>query len=67
MKKYVVTCDICGKLLVPTNDAMPDSPKTHFESVKMTYIYDGKDANFDICPRCLKRMKRYLHGMRYKA
>ena len=60
MREEVVTCDICGRLLVPRHDAMPWSPSTQFDSVKITSIYDGKEANFDICPRCLKRMKRYL-------
>lgn len=60
-----VRCDICGKLLLPTNDGrMPDSFKTHFESVKLCYLWDGKVKNFDLCPRCFIRMKRYLkrHG-----
>ena len=60
MREEVVTCDICGKLLMPTHDAMPWSPAMQFDSVKITYIHNGKDANYDICPRCLKRMKRYL-------
>lgn len=60
MIEEVVTCDICGRLLAPTHDAMPWSPSMQFESVKITYIYDNKDANFDICPKCFKRMKRYL-------
>ena len=60
MRDNVVTCDICGQLLLPTHDKMPWSPKVHFESVKMTYVCDGKEANFDLCPRCLERMKRYL-------
>lgn len=60
MREEVVTCDICGRLLVPTHDAMPWSDSMQFESVKMSYINNGKVLNFDICPRCLKRMKRYL-------
>ena len=55
-----MTCDICRKLLMPTHDAMPWSPAMQFDSVKITYIHNGKDVNYDICPRCLKRMKRYL-------
>ena len=60
MREEGVTCDICGRLLAPTHDAMPWSPAMQFDSVKITYIHNGKEVNFDICPRCLKRMKRYL-------
>ena len=38
MREEVVTCDICGKLLAPTHDAMPWSPAMQFDSVKITYI-----------------------------
>ena len=63
-----IRCDICGKLLIPTLDGrMPDSMKTHFESVKVTYLIDDKEMAFDLCPRCLRRMKRYLkkHGSEF--
>lgn len=62
------TCDICGKLLLPTSkDEMPWDLKTHFESVKITYEYNGKETPWDVCPRCLRRMKRYLkkHGSEF--
>lgn len=60
MRHNDVTCDICGQLLLPTHDRMPWSEKVHFESVRMTYVYNDEEVAFDICPRCLKRMKRYL-------
>ena len=59
MREQIITCDFCGKLLLPTHNAMPDY-KTHTESLKMTYLYDDREMDFDICPRCLKRMKKYL-------
>lgn len=58
-------CDICCKLLLPTSDGrMPDSMNTHFKSVRMTFLCYGEGIQFDLCPRCLRRMKRYLkkHG-----
>lgn len=60
-----VTCDICGTLLLPTESGdMPWSPETHFDSVRIVYQYNEKDAGWDLCPRCVKRMKKYLrkHG-----
>ena len=60
MREEVVTCDICGKLLVPTHDRMPWCPAMQFDSVKITFVHDGKDAKYDICPWCMKRMKGYL-------
>ena len=60
MREQIITCDFCGKLLQQTHNDMPDSYKTNTESLKMTYIYDGREMDFDICPRCLKRMKKYL-------
>lgn len=60
MREQIITCDFCGKLLQPTHNAMPDSYKTETESLKMTYLYDDREMDFDICPRCLKRMKKYL-------
>lgn len=61
-------CDICGTLLLPTLDGrMPWSMKTHFESVRMIVLVDEKETPFDLCPRCLRRMKRYLkkHGSEF--
>ena len=60
MRKQIITCDFCGKLLQSTHNAMHDSYKTQTESLKMTYLYDDREMDFDICPRCLKRMKKYL-------
>lgn len=54
-------CDICGRLLLPTLDGrIPFDMKTHYESVKITFLIDGKEKPFDLCPRCLRHMKRYL-------
>lgn len=58
-------CDICGKLLIPTLDGKrPDSLKTHLDSVRVIWLWDEKEKSFDLCPRCERRMKRYLrkHG-----
>lgn len=69
MATFVETrCDICGKLLLPAADGnMPGSMKTHFESVKMFVLWDESAKPFDLCPRCLRRMKRYLkkHGSEF--
>ena len=56
-------CDICHKLLAATDNGIP-SLKTMLESVRMTLLCDGEGINFHLCPRCLRRMKRYLkkHG-----
>lgn len=59
MREQIITCDFCGKLLLSTHNDMLDY-KTHTESLKMTYLYDDREMDFDICPRCLKRMKKYL-------
>ena len=57
-------CDICGTLLLPSCKEMPWSMETYFESVNVTYVRNGESAGWDLCPRCVKRMKRYLkkHG-----
>lgn len=59
-------CDICGTLLVPSGKEMPWSAETHFGSVKVTYVWNGESADWDLCPKCVKRMKKYLkkHGER---
>lgn len=61
MREEIVACDICGALLMPTHDAMPWSADMQFKSVRITFVCDGKDANYDVCPPCMKRMKRYLN------
>ena len=60
MREQIITCDFCGKLLMSTHNDMLDSCKINTESLKMTYLYDDRGMDFDICPRCLKRMKKYL-------
>lgn len=52
-------CDICKRLLRPTDDAMP-TMKDHFHSVKITWNYTGGEKSVDLCPKCEKRMIRYL-------
>lgn len=62
-----VTCDICGKLLLPNGAEMPDSLKTTFKSVRIVYLYDEKRGpKWDLCPRCQKRMLRYLQKEGWK-
>ena len=62
-----VTCDICGKLLLPNEKETPDSMKTHFESVRIFYLINQKaEIQWDLCPRCVKRMKRYLQKEGWK-
>lgn len=56
----VLTCDICGKLLQSTPKFMCDSMTTEFQSVTVTIIWSGKDVSYDLCPKCKKRMERYL-------
>jgi len=52
-------CDICKRLLCPTDDAMP-TMKDHFYSVKITWNYTGGEKSVDLCPKCEKRMIKYL-------
>lgn len=61
------TCDICGTLLLPTEDDMPWSMATSFNSVRVHFLCDDKAAKWDICPRCQRRMFRYLkkHGSEF--
>ena len=53
-------CDICGRLRLRTHSAMAWGTKTQFMRVKVEYSYDGREEKFDICPRCMRHMKRYL-------
>lgn len=59
-------CDICGELLLPSGNKMPWSMEIHFDSVQVTYKWNGESASWDLCPQCVKRMKKYLkkHGAR---
>ena len=52
-------CDICGRLLAPTDNAMP-TMKDHFESVRIEWNFTGDTKHVDLCPRCEKRMIKYL-------
>lgn len=52
-------CDICGKLLESSSIGEP-SYNTRIYSVEWKYIYEGVSVECDLCPRCFKRMKRYL-------
>lgn len=52
-------CDICKRLLAPTDDEMP-TMKDHFHSVKITWNMTGGEKSVDLCPRCEKRMIKYL-------
>ena len=52
MRANVVTCDICGQLLQPTHNKMPWSENVHFENVKMMYVYNGEEVNFDALAVC---------------
>ena len=61
-------CDICGTLLLPTDDGrMPWSMKTHFESIRIVFLFNNRSKKYDLCPRCERRMKRYLkkHGSEF--
>lgn len=60
MRENVVTCDICKKLLLPTKNELPDSFKTHFHSVEVKLLWNEADIGYDVCPRCFKRMEKYL-------
>lgn len=53
-------CDICKRLLAPTDEEMPWSMKDHFHSVKITWNFTGNEKPIDLCPRCEKRMIKYL-------
>lgn len=52
-------CDICKRLLAPTHDEMP-TMKDHFDSVKITWNFTGGEKSVDLCPRCERRMIKYL-------
>lgn len=60
MRENVITCDICGKLVQSTPARMVESFGTEYKSVKITLLWNGADVGFDACPRCLKRMVKYL-------
>ena len=53
-------CDICKRLLAPTDDEKPLTMKDHFQSVKITWNMTGGTKSVDLCPRCEKRMIKYL-------
>ena len=59
MRDYSITCDICGKLLQPKGDLIPPF-KTVFNSVELKLIYSERNIQYDLCPKCMKRMERYL-------
>ena len=60
MRENIITCDICRKLLQSTASGMCDSFETEFESVTFTIIHNDKKVSYDLCPRCKKRMEKYL-------
>ena len=39
---------------------MCDGMTTEFQSVTVKIIWSGKDVSYDLCPKCKKRMERYL-------
>ena len=60
MREHIITCDICGKLLQSTQRLMADGMATEFQSVSVKIIWSDKDVSYDLCPKCKKRMERYL-------
>lgn len=60
MREHIITCDICGKLLQSTGRQMCDGMTTELQSVTVKIIWSGKDVSYDLCPKCKKRMERYL-------
>lgn len=60
MREHIITCDICGKLLQSTARQTCADMTTAFQSVTVNIIWSGKDVSYDLCPRCKKRMERYL-------
>lgn len=59
MKMVELRCDICGRLLAPTDKEMP-TMKDHLQSVRVIWSAAGVDKQVDLCPRCEKRMVKYL-------
>jgi uncharacterized protein with PIN domain len=53
-------CDICNRLLAPTDREMPLAMKDHLQSVRIVWNFTGKDKRVDLCPKCEKRMIKYL-------
>jgi hypothetical protein len=53
-------CDICKRLLRPTDREMPLTMKDHFQSVKIIWNITGNEKSVDLCPKCEKRMIKYL-------
>lgn len=61
MKVTKVTCDICGRLLLPSENEMPRSYADHYESIQIRMCHNTEhEAYWDLCPKCQKRMIRYL-------
>ena len=60
MREHIITCDICGKLLQSTGRQMCDGMTTELQSVTVKIIWSDKDVSYDLCPKCKKRMERYL-------
>lgn len=59
MQMVELRCDICKRLLAPTDREMP-TMKDHFQSVKITWNMTGGTKSVDLCTRCERRMIKYL-------
>lgn len=53
------TCDICGRLLTPSNKCMP-TMKDYLCSIRIIWRMTGEEKYTDLCTRCEKRMVKYL-------
>ena len=60
MRESFILCDICGKILQGTGRYECAELITALNSVTVTLLWNGEESNYDLCPKCMKRMNSYL-------
>ena len=60
MRESFISCDICGKILQGTGRYQCAELMTALESVTIKLLCDDGEVNYDLCPKCMKRMNSYL-------
>ena len=60
MRESFISCDICGKILKGTGRYKCAELTTALNSVAVKLIWNGDESDYDLCPKCMERMERYL-------
>lgn len=60
MRESFISCDICGKILQGTGRYQCAELMTALKSVTIKLLWNNDEVNYDLCPKCMGRMERYL-------